>query len=90
MEKRWTQGRRMAALLGLTWVAGGGLGACASRTRQVAPPPTSAASAAAPEAPAAAVGVALGEEPPLPGEPTGDWQGLAEPRPTTEGSPHAH
>ncbi len=89
MEMGRTRGRRAAALLGLTMMAVGGLGACATRTRPAALVPTSAASADAPEAPAADVGVALREEPPLPGEPTGAWQGLAEPR-HTEGGHHAH
>lgn len=51
------------------------LGAC-SRSFPSTFPPSSAASSQAAEAPAAVVGRALVQEPPLPGEPTDGWIGL--------------
>lgn len=51
-------------------------------------PATSAASIAADDAPAARVGRALREHPPLPGEPTDGWEALD--HTTGGGHPHAH
>jgi hypothetical protein len=58
-------------------LAGLSVAACASRAMPMSFPKTSAASAEAREAPAARVGVMLEQDPPLPGEPAGDWRGIA-------------
>ena len=55
---------------------------CAPRAVPTAFPLTSAASPRAVEAPQSPVAIALREEPPLPGEPTEAWTGLAEPSPS--------
>ena len=59
-------------------LAGLSVVACASRSVPMSFPKTSAASTDAEEAPPARIGVALEQDPPLPGEPTGDWWGLEE------------
>jgi len=54
-------------------------------------PSSSAASLDAAEAPAANVGRALREEPPLPGEPTDGWEGLESSSTSAQGGhTHAH
>lgn len=72
-----------AALLTMTTVA------CASRALPASFPSDAPASAAAAAAPMAPVGVSLAEDPPLPGEPTADWPGLAAPH-RGSGGGHAH
>jgi hypothetical protein len=64
------------------------LGAC-SRSFPSTLPSSSAASSHAAEAPAAVVGRALRGDPPLPGEPTDGWEGLA-PSDASPSPTHAH
>jgi hypothetical protein len=52
--------------------------ACASRSAPSSYPANAASSAQAPEGKLAEVTVSLSGEPPLPGDPTGAWGGLAE------------
>ncbi|WP_437876991.1 hypothetical protein [Sorangium sp. So ce513] len=52
------------------------LAGCAPRNRPASFPASSAASPQAAEAPPPRIGVALSEDPPLPGEPTTGWVGL--------------
>lgn len=59
--------------------------ACASRSVPMSFPKTSAASPDAEAAPVARVGVALDQDPPLPGESTEGWRGLEE-QPPSEGN----
>lgn len=63
-------------------------GGCASRSLPTSYPENAASSAQAPEAKLANVTVALSGEPPLPGEPAGDWGTLAA-VPGGEGEPGA-
>ncbi len=64
---------------------------CAPRTVPAVFPATSAASEAAPEAKTAVVTTALDGDPPLPGEATGEWHGLASPAaPSGHGAGHEH
>ncbi|ADO74626.1 hypothetical protein [Stigmatella aurantiaca] len=69
----------------IAMVSAAPLGACAPRSFPKSFPRTSAASAEAEEAPVARLGGMLEQDPPLPGEPTGSWQGLEEHPPLTEG-----
>ncbi|WP_437677538.1 hypothetical protein [Sorangium sp. So ce131] len=68
------------------------LAGCAPRSLPASFPASSAASWRAAEAPSPRIGVALAEDPPLPGEPTRGWVGL-EPAPggaDAGGDPHQH
>jgi hypothetical protein len=64
------------------------IGACSRRLPSTFPS-SSAASSEAAQAPAAVVGRALREDPPLPGEPTAGWEGL-EPSDAATSTSHAH
>jgi hypothetical protein len=70
-------------------VAAVALAGCAPRSVPVPFPASTAASPEAAEAPSPRVGVALSEDPPLPGEPTAGWVGL-EPAPGGGADPHQH
>ncbi|AUX39389.1 hypothetical protein SOCE26_007800 [Sorangium cellulosum] len=68
------------------------LAGCAPRSLPASFPASSAASPRAAEAQPPRIGVALAEDPPLPGEPTRGWVGL-EPAPGGAGAggdPHQH
>jgi len=84
---RWMN---LIALLAATILGGAGCAQVALR-----PGPASAASLEAAEAPAANVTSTVSEEPPLPGEPLGAWQGLEQKAQGSEsaqagGHDHAH
>lgn len=63
--------------------------ACSPRAVPDPFPTASAASPSAAEPPAPSAAIALGQEPPLPGEDTSGWTGLA-PQGGTAADPHAH
>ncbi|AUX28690.1 MULTISPECIES: hypothetical protein [Sorangium] len=65
------------------------LAGCAPRSVPASFPASSAASPQAAEAPSPRIGVALAEDPPLPGEPTAGWVGL-EPASAPGADPHQH
>ena len=75
----------LIALLPITAVLAG----CAPRSLPASFPASSAASPKAAEAPAPRVGLALAEDPPLPGESTEGWHGLGHPDPAAGGG-HDH
>ncbi|WP_437814548.1 hypothetical protein [Sorangium sp. So ce1078] len=76
-----------SALLMLVAVLAG----CAPRSLPASFPASSAASPQAGEAPSSRIGVALSEDPPLPGEPTAGWVGLdPAPAPGAGADPHQH
>ncbi|WP_437958745.1 hypothetical protein WME76_03180 [Sorangium sp. So ce119] len=67
------------------------LAGCAPRSRPASFPASSAASPQAAEAPPPRIGVALAEDPPLPGAPTTGWVGLEPARaPGAGADPHQH
>ncbi len=66
------------------------LAGCAPRTLPASFPASSAASPQAAEAPSPRIGVALSEEPPLPGEPAAGWVGLEPAGPRRGADPHQH
>lgn len=74
----------IAVVLGQALVAG-----CAPRAVPSRFSASSAASPEAQEAPAPRIGVAVAEDPPLPGEPTDGWYGL-EPKAAAPASSHDH
>ena len=65
------------------------LAGCTPRAVPASFPASSAASPQAAEAPAPRVGIALAEDPPLPGESTEGWYGL-EPKGGQGAQPHHH
>ncbi|WP_437862452.1 hypothetical protein [Sorangium sp. So ce363] len=65
------------------------LAGCAPRSLPASFPASSAASPQAAEAPSPRIGVALAEDPPLPGEPAAAWIGL-DPAPGGGADPHQH
>jgi hypothetical protein len=75
--------QRLPALLMLPAALAG----CTPRSVPASFPRSSPASPDAAEGPAPRVGVALAEDPPLPGESASGWHGLA-PGPATGGQPH--
>ncbi|WP_437744004.1 hypothetical protein WME73_02710 [Sorangium sp. So ce302] len=67
------------------------LAGCAPRSLPASFPASSAASPQAAEAPSPRIGVALSEEPPLPGEPAAGWVGLEPAAAAGAGAdPHQH
>ncbi|WP_437984148.1 hypothetical protein [Sorangium sp. So ce117] len=67
------------------------LAGCAPRSLPASFPASSAASPQAAEAPSPRIGVALSEEPPLPGEPAAGWVGLEPAGAAGAGAdPHQH
>lgn len=85
MKTAWKRWNRTVASFGTLLAATLGV-ACASRALPSSFAGEAAASPAAPEAPAARVGVALAEDPPLPGEAAASWSGLVE----DQAAPHQH
>jgi hypothetical protein len=83
---------RRATFAGCAALAGAWLTACATREVPTSFPRDAAASPDAKQAPAAPVGAALAEDPPLPGESTARWPGLDDGQSPTDGAadPHAH
>jgi hypothetical protein len=77
---------RLLVLIPLTAV----LGSCAARTLPTRFPNGSAASPHSREAPRARVVTTLDGDPPLPGEPAGDWAGLEQATPTSNPSHKDH
>lgn len=78
--------RRWAVVLALVL----GASSCAPRGLPSRLPSASVASAEGPSAAPARVTVALDEEPPLPGEPLEDWEGLRRPAGEEAGAHHHH
>ncbi|WP_437590678.1 hypothetical protein [Sorangium sp. So ce1000] len=67
------------------------LAGCAPRSLSASFPASSAASPQAAEAPSPRIGVALSEDPPLPGEPAAGWVGLEPAGAAGAGAdPHQH
>lgn len=64
--------------------------ACASRALPASFPVSAAASPSAAPAPPARVGVALAEDPPLPGEPAARWPGIEGDRSAQAHNHHHH
>ncbi|WP_437756694.1 hypothetical protein [Sorangium sp. So ce1389] len=82
---------RLPGLNALLLVVVAALGGCAPRSRPASFPASSAASPEAAEAPAPRIGVALSEDPPLPGAPAAGWVGLEPAKaPGAGADPHQH